>query len=156
MKRILHLTATFFYTGHIPIAPGTCASLVTAAIVYFVKPYWQAPVYIQGIVIFIIFLLGIPAANYAEKHFKKKDPRQCVIDEVPGQMISLLLVPHLPGLYIAGFFLFRFFDILKPFPIRRLEKIAGGLGIMLDDIAAGLYALGVLHLLIYIIPGGSF
>jgi phosphatidylglycerophosphatase A len=150
MKRILHLAATFFYIGHIPGAPGTCASLVTAALVYFVAPYWQAPLYIQAPVILVIFLAGIPAANDAEKHFNKKDPRQCVIDEVPGQMIGLLLVPHSPVLYVAGFLLFRFFDILKPFPIRRIEKIAGGPGIMLDDIVAGLYALGLLHLLIYI------
>jgi phosphatidylglycerophosphatase A len=142
--------ATFFYIGHLPIAPGTWASLVTTVLVYFIKPYWQAPVYIQIAAIVFIFLLGIPAASVAEKHFDKKDPRPCVIDEVAGQMVSLLLVPHAISFYIAGFLLFRLFDILKPFPVRNAEKIPGGFGIMLDDIAAGLYALGVLHLYLYL------
>jgi len=150
MKRILLCFATFFYIGHLPIAPGTWASLVTTVLVYFIKPYWQAPVYFQIAAIVLIFLLGIPAASAAEKHLNKKDPRLCVIDEVAGQMVSLLLVPHSISFYIAGFFLFRVFDILKPFPVRNAEKIPGGFGIMLDDIAAGLYALGVLHLYLYL------
>jgi phosphatidylglycerophosphatase A len=150
MKRILLLTATFFYVGYLPIAPGTWASLVTTALVYFIRPYWQAPIYIQLVIIFGVFLLGIPSASHAEKHFDKEDPRYCVIDEVAGQMISLLLIPHSIGLYIAGFFIFRFFDIIKPFPIKHLEKAPQGVGIMIDDVAAGLYALGLLHLLIYI------
>jgi phosphatidylglycerophosphatase A len=150
MKRILLCFATFFYIGHLPIAPGTWASLVTTVLVYFIKPYWQASVYMQIAAIVFIFLLGIPAASVAEKHFNKKDPRPCVVDEVAGQMVSLLLVPHSISFYIAGFLLFRVFDILKPFPVRNAEKIPGGFGIMLDDIAAGLYALGVLHLYLYL------
>jgi phosphatidylglycerophosphatase A len=150
MKQVWLLTATFFYVGHLPIAPGTWASLVTAALVYFIRPYWQASFFIQLIVIAAIFLPGIPAAGHAEKHYKKKDPRYCVIDEVAGQMVSLLLVPHKIGLYAAAFLLFRFFDILKPPPIKQLEKAPDGIGIMIDDIAAGLYALVVLHLGIYI------
>ncbi len=150
MKRMLLFFATFFYIGHLPIAPGTWASLVTTVLVYFIKPYWQAPVYLQIAVIVFIFLLGIAIASVAEKHFNKKDPRPCVIDEVAGQMVSLLLVPHTISFYIAGFLLFRLFDILKPFPIRSIEKIPGGFGVMLDDIVAGLYALGVLHLYLYL------
>ena len=150
MKKILLIIATFFYSGYLPIAPGTWASLVTTVLVYFISPYWQAPVYIQLAIIFVVFLVGIPAASHAEKHFDKKDPRPCVIDEVAGQMISLLLIPHSIFLYAAGFFIFRFFDIIKPFPIRHLEKAPHGVGIMIDDIAAGLYSLGLLHLAIYI------
>jgi phosphatidylglycerophosphatase A len=149
-KKVWLIMATFFYVGYLPIAPGTWASMVTAVLVYFIRPYWQATLYIQLIVIFAIFLLGIPAASYAEKHFKKKDPRPCVIDEVAGQMVSLLLVPHKIVFYVAAFFLFRFFDIIKPPPIKPLEKAPHGIGIMIDDIAAGLFALGVLHLGIYI------
>ena len=150
VKPVWLLMATFFYVGYLPIAPGTWASMVTAVLVYFIRPYWQAPFYIQLIVIFAIFLVGIPAASHAEKHYDKKDPRPCVIDEVAGQMVSLLLIPHKIGLYIAAFFLFRLFDIVKPPPVRQLEKAPHGVGIMIDDIAAGLYALGVLHLGIYI------
>jgi len=150
MKRILLFFATFFNIGRLPIAPGTWASLVTTVLVYFIKPYWQAPIYLQIAAIVFVFLFGIPAASAAEKHFNKKDPRPCVIDEVAGQMVSLLLVPHTISFYIAGFLLFRLFDILKPFPVRNAEKIPGGFGIMLDDIVAGIYALGVLHLYLYL------
>lgn len=150
MKQVWLLLATFFYIGHMPVAPGTWASLVTGVLVYFIGPYWRAHFYIQLIVIGVIFLAGIRAAGVAEIHYKKKDPRFCVIDEVAGQMVSLLLVPHKIGFYIAGFFLFRFFDIIKPPPIKKLEKAPYGIGIMIDDIAAGLYALVVLHLGIYI------
>ena len=150
MKKILLWATTFFYVGYLPIAPGTWASMVTVLLVYFIGPYWQASVFIQLAIILAVFLLGIPAASYTEIHFDKEDPRYCVIDEVVGQMVGLLLVPHSIGLYIAGFFLFRFFDIIKPFPIKHLEKVPHGLGIMIDDVAAGLYSLGLLHLLIYI------
>ena len=150
MKKVLLFIATFGYIGYAPVAPGTAASLVTAVLVYFIRPYWQAPFYIQLAAIFLVFLVGIPAARYAEIHFDKEDPGHCVIDEVAGQMLSLLLVPHSPGLYLAGFFLFRFFDIFKPFPIKHLEKAPHGVGIMIDDIGAGLYALALLQLFLLI------
>ena len=150
-QRILVLIATFFKVGHLPLMPGTWASLVTTVLVYFIKPYWQAPIYIQIPIIVIIFFLGIPAASAAEKHFKGKDPRPCVIDEVAGQMVALLLVPHDKiYLYVAAFFLFRVFDVLKPPPVSTAEKIPGGLGIMFDDIVAGLYAFGIIQLYILI------
>jgi phosphatidylglycerophosphatase A len=149
MKKIWLFTATFCYIGRIPIAPGTWASLVTTLLVYFIEPYQLSPFYIQAVIIGFIFILGIPASNAAEKYYNKKDPGSCVIDEVAGQMITLLLIPNKISYYIAGFFLFRFFDILKPFPIRRLEKIPGGLGIMLDDIMAAIYAMAVLQFYIY-------
>lgn len=149
MRKLLMLMATFFYTGYLPIAPGTWASLVTTLLVYFIKPYREAPYYVQIPVIVFIFVIGIPAAGAAEKHLKKKDPRPCVIDEVAGQMVSLLFIPHNVYFYAAAFLLFRFFDILKPFPVNRAERIPGGLGIMLDDIVAGLYALAVLQLYRY-------
>ena len=148
MKKILLFIATFGFIGYTPIAPGTAASLVTALLVYWIRPYWHAPVYLQLAVIFFVFLVGIPAASYTERHFDKEDPGHCVIDEVAGQMLSLLLVPHVLWIYIAGFFLFRFFDILKPFPIKYLEKAPRGVGIMIDDLGAGLYALAFLHLLL--------
>jgi len=133
--------ATLFHIGRSPIAPGTAGSLVTAVLVYFIRPYWAAPIYIQLGVIALVFLIGIPAASYAEKHFNKKDPGQCVIDEVAGQMITLLMVPHTLFYYAAAFLAFRIFDILKPYPIRKLEQLPAGLGIMVDDVGAGLYGL---------------
>ena len=145
MKRLLLWLATFFGVGYIAIAPGTWASLVTAVTLYVVTGQGLTlPYYLLALA--LVFLLGIPAAFAAEKHFKQEDPRYCVIDEVAGQMVALLLMPHRPGVYIAAFFLFRFFDIVKPFPVRQSERLPGGFGIMIDDILAGGYSWLVLYL----------
>ena len=151
MKRLLLLIATFFNIGYGPVAPGTWASLVTTLTLYIITPHLNSPVIMLVMATVIVFIAGVPAASVAEKHFAKKDPRPCVIDEVAGQLVALIMVPHTPGNFLAAFLLFRFFDITKPFPIRRLEKIEGGWGIMIDDIIAGLYALGLFHLAVYLI-----
>lgn len=150
MNKILVMIATFFNVGKFPLAPGTLASFITTIVFYLVNVHLKPSIYEQIATIVVLFIIGIPAASASEKHFQKKDPGQCVIDEVPGQMISLLFVPYSVGLYAAGFFLFRFFDIFKPFPVKQADRIKGGFGVMFDDILAGLYALGFLHLLIYI------
>ncbi|MCP4146530.1 MAG: phosphatidylglycerophosphatase A [bacterium] len=135
------LIATVFYIGRIPILPGTITSLVTMLLMYYIPAYWQAPYYVHLVAIAVVFFIGVPAANAAEVFFNKKDPGQCTIDEVAGQMIALLFVPHEITYYIAGFVLFRIFDMAKPFPVRSAEKIPRGYGVMADDVAAGLYAL---------------
>lgn len=150
MKQLWLAIATFFYVGKIPIAPGTFGSLATMLIVFFVRPYWSAPISVQMLVILIVFFVGIAAATAIEIAYGKKDPGSCVIDEVAGQMITLLMAPHSIIVYIAGFFIFRFFDIVKPYPIRELEKIPQGLGIMVDDVGAGMYSLLLLQLALYI------
>ena len=153
MNRPWILIATFFNIGYFPIAPGTLTSLVTTMIFYGVNSHVNPPYYIHLISIAIIIIVAIAAASAAEKYFHEKDPRQVVIDEVAGQMIALLLLPLSIKLYLAGFFLFRFFDILKPFPIRRIDrKVPGGLGIVLDDLLAGLYSLATLQLFVHIWP----
>ncbi len=134
-----------------PFAPGTLASLVTMLLVFFVRPYWEASPWVHILAIVVVFFLGIPAALEAERYFKKEDPGQCVIDEVMGQMIALLFVPHQIEFYIAGFVLFRIFDILKPVPVSTLERVHGGWGVMLDDAAAGLYALCIMQLCLYVL-----
>jgi phosphatidylglycerophosphatase A len=93
-------------------------------------------------------LLGIPAATQVARSFGKKDPQFVVIDEVAGQLITLIAVPVTWKTFLAGFILFRAFDIVKPPPIRQLEKLPGGTGIVLDDVAAGLYALAVMQILL--------
>jgi len=144
MRRLALLIATFFGIGRIRIAPGTWTSLAVALIVYFIPPS-ALPFPVLLLATVLVFLIGIPAAAACEKHFQKKDPRQCVIDEVAGQMVCFWFLPHTLAYYGAAFLLFRFFDILKPFPIQASERVPHGIGIMLDDILAGLYALGVLH-----------
>jgi phosphatidylglycerophosphatase A len=144
MKALGILIATFFGIGRIRFAPGTWTSLVVALIIFFI-PAQSLPFTLLALVTGIVILIGIPAAGACEKHFQKKDPHQCVIDEVAGQLISLWFLPHTIGFYGAAFLLFRFFDILKPFPIRQSEKLPHGTGIMLDDLLAGLYTLVVLQ-----------
>lgn len=156
MKKSLVLIATFFNIGNFPIAPGTLASAVTVGIFFLVNYFFNPVLYSQVFAIFIIFIIGIPAARAAESHFGKKDPNSVVIDEVAGQMITLLFLSaefttYSISFYIAGFFIFRFFDILKPFPVNIADRLKGGFGIMIDDVIAGLYSLGTVQLIKYII-----
>jgi len=150
MKPLAILIATFFGLGRIRLAPGTWTSLVVTLIVYFI-PVAPLPFLYLALATGIVFLVGIPAAAACEKHFQKKDPRQCVIDEVAGQLVCLWFLPHAIGFYLAAFLLFRFFDIFKPFPVRQSEAIPHGVGIMLDDVLAGFYALAVLQALRYLV-----
>jgi phosphatidylglycerophosphatase A len=149
MNRIHMFIATGAYSGYLPKAPGTWGSSVTVLLWFGLGrlplvPYW-------GVVI-ILFVLGVLSAGAAEKIVGNGDPGLVVIDEVVGQLIALSFAPVNPTIALAGFVLFRIFDILKPFPINWLDKhIHGGLGIMLDDCMAGCYALIVLQLGLYLI-----
>ena len=137
--------ATGFGSGYSPIASGTAGSLVGVAIFYFIHDLsWPAYLAVTG----AITAIGIPISTRAEKIFGQKDSGKIVIDEIAGQLIALFAVPFTLPAVAAGFFLFRFFDIIKP-GFRRLEKLKGGLGIMIDDVMAGLLALGLLQLALY-------
>lgn len=149
MKQLGVLIATFFGVGRIRIAPGSWTSLLVALIVYFI-PVQSLSFPLLALVTGIVFVIGIPAAATCEKHFQKKDPRQCTIDEVAGQLVCLWFLPRTIGFFGAAFLLFRFFDILKPFPIKQSEHIPFGIGIMLDDILAGLYTMAVLQVSRYL------
>ena len=94
----------------------------------------------------LVTLIGIPAATRVARGTGRKDPQFVVIDEVAGQLVALIAVPLAWKSFLAGFILFRAFDIVKPPPVRQLEAIPDGAGIVLDDIAAGLYALVAVHL----------
>lgn len=144
MKKIGMAVATFFGTGFLPVAPGTWASAFVALIV-FLTPLSAAPFIVMAAITAVVFAIGVPAAGVCETHFGKKDPQPCVIDEVAGQLVSLWFLPHQAGYYAAAFFLFRVFDIIKPFPVRKSESLPGGLGIMVDDVLAGAYVLGLLQ-----------
>lgn len=138
--------ATGCYSGYLPKAPGTWGSLVGLAL-FFVLQMLSLPVYLA--VVAAIFLIGIFAAGEAEKIMDNRDPGIVVIDEIVGMLITMIAVPATPLAMVSGFILFRIFDILKPFPIRLVDqRFHGGLGIMLDDVLAGIYSLIVLHLVI--------
>ena len=100
----------------------------------------------------LIGLIGIPAATRVARGSGTKDPQFVVIDEVAGQLVALIGVPLAWKSFLAGFILFRVFDIVKPPPVRQLEAIPEGAGIVLDDVAAGLYALATMHLLLHFGP----
>lgn len=139
------LTGTFLGIGLLPGGPGTWAALATAVIWYFAARAshsgsgWLTIATL--IVVVIVTLVGIPAASTVEKESGRQDPGHVVIDEVAGQLTALLFVPLEAWHVVLAFVLFRFFDILKPPPVRQLERLHGGLGIMVDDLAAGVYAL---------------
>jgi phosphatidylglycerophosphatase A len=117
-----------------------------AALAHGLSPPLRTPLAISLAV--LVTLVGIPAATLVARGSGAKDPQFVVIDEVAGQLVALIAVPLAWKSFLAGFILFRVFDILKPPPVRQLEAIPEGAGIVLDDVAAGLYALGVMHLLL--------
>lgn len=139
------VTATFFGIGLLPGGPGTWASLATAAIWYFaaraLHPARVRLVVFTWVAYAIVLSIGIFAATIVERESEIKDPGFVVIDEVAGQLFALSLLPPRLSYAILAFVLFRFFDILKPPPVRWFERLPEGEGIMMDDVAAGLYAL---------------
>ena len=145
------LTATFLGIGRLRPGPGTWGSLATviswAALAYTMPLAFRLPVSI-ALVVFVT-AIGIPAAMLVTRGSGIKDPQFVVIDEVAGQLIALIGAPLGWKSFLAGFILFRIFDILKPPPVRQLEALPEGFGIVLDDIAAGLYALVIMHLLLH-------
>jgi phosphatidylglycerophosphatase A len=137
------LLATWFGCGLLPWVPGTWGSLAALPLAWLI-------VYFSGtagllIAAAIVFAVGCWASNIVEHSSGTKDARFIVIDEVAGQFLALAPAPLMPLPYIAGFLLFRFFDITKPFPIRWIERnFPGGFGVMADDIGAAIYAALVL------------
>jgi phosphatidylglycerophosphatase A len=143
--------ATFFGAGFGKPGPGTWGSVATvllwAAYAWFAHPSPHALLIALAILIVAALALGIPAATIVARQSGRKDPQIVVIDEVAGQAITLLFSPFDLRHALIALILFRAFDITKPFPVRQLENLPEGWGIVLDDVAAGLYALGVASLL---------
>src|SRR5262245_5461675 len=150
MNRLAMLLATAGYVGFFPIAPGTAGS-AAGLVVYAAVRVAHSP-RIELAVIGATLLLGIWAAGVVERTLGK-DPGPVVIDEVLGVLVTLALLDVTIAGAIVGFFVFRVFDVLKPFPAGRLEQLHGGSGIMLDDAMAAVYANLVLRLLIFVAPG---
>jgi phosphatidylglycerophosphatase A len=151
MNYFILLLATGFGVGNSPVAPGTLGTLVAIPIYYFLS---ENPSPLYEITLIGFFFLSVWISENAEAFFGKKDDPRIVIDEVMGFLITMLWLPKTIFFIILGFFLFRFFDIVKPFPIRHLERqLKGGFGVVLDDVMAGIYANVVLHLLQFIQKG---
>jgi len=139
--------ATVFGVGYAPFAPGTFGS-AAGLIVWRLLP---ASTVVQAIAIVAIFFAGAGGGSVAERHFGRTDPGQVVIDEVMGMLITLFLNPVGWTGAIAGFLLFRIFDVIKPYPANQLEKLHGGFGVMADDGMAAIYANLVLRLGLYLL-----
>ncbi|MFQ6608809.1 MAG: phosphatidylglycerophosphatase A [Fidelibacterota bacterium] len=140
--------ATVFLIGYLPLAPGTWASFL-ALIVWYFLPVIEIVNY--GILLILIFAVGVVTAQHVSVYSQKTDPSEVVIDEWLGMWIALYAIPKVITWMIVSFLFFRFFDIFKVSPVNKLERMHGGWGIMMDDVAAGFYTLGLTHLLIWII-----
>ncbi|MEO6964284.1 MAG: phosphatidylglycerophosphatase A [Acidobacteriaceae bacterium] len=154
--------ATFFGTGFLRPAPGTWGSLA-GLLLWLVAAHWLHPSRLHlaigtAIAALIALLLGIPASAIVAREAATDDPSFVVLDEVAGQWVALIgvaLIAATPRLWewVAAFLLFRIFDILKPSPAREFDRMHSGFGIMMDDIAAGVYALVILWLAGYFLLG---
>lgn len=145
------LVATFFGIGHMQPGPGSWASAATtllwSAVGHFIPGGWRAN-FCTALAALAV-LIGIPAATRVARATGTEDPQFVVIDEVAGQLIALIGVPLSWKSLLTGFILFRVFDTIKPPPVRQLERIPDGAGIVLDDVAAGIGALIIMHLLVH-------
>ena len=145
------LVATFFGAGRLKPGPGTWGSLATVLVWALASSRipQASRTWATLIAATAVTLIGIPAATRVARSAGLKDPQFVVIDEVAGQLVTLIAVPLAWKTFLAGLILFRVFDIWKPFPIRRLERLPDGTGIVVDDLGAGLYALAVMHLVLH-------
>ena len=145
MDKLIVALATGLYSGKIPFAPGTWGSAFALIPWYFCRGLSLAN---YLIVLTVLFVVGFLTAGSAEKILDRPDPGSIVIDEVMGMFVTLTLAPNHPVAWLLGFILFRIFDVLKPFPVSWLDThLHGGIGIMMDDVMAGIYALACLQLL---------
>ena len=132
---LIKTLSTFFYVGYIPFMPGTAASIAGVFLYYLIKD----SIFIYTSFTLLSILIGFLIAGGAERIFNKKDARCIVIDEISGMLLSLIFIPYNIGLVLIAFCLFRILDAIKPYPADRFQRYKGSIGIMSDDILAGLY-----------------
>ncbi len=151
MTRLAVFVATFAYSGYFPMAPGTVGS--AAGLLVYLLIWWSGSVVVEVALIAGLFGLGVWAGTAAERYFGGIDPGPIVIDEVVGMLMTLAFIPVGLSGAVAGFILFRVFDVIKPYPAGRLERLHGGLGVMADDAMAAVYANLALRGAMWIAPG---
>lgn len=148
MRTFHYLVATVFGLGYSPLAPGTLGAIAAVLLAAFIL---QGQLLWLSLAVILVTLVGTVSADFLEKDLGEEDPSLVIIDEVAGMLLGLLFVPLKPWPYLIALGLFRFFDIVKPFPVNTLEKVPGGWGIMLDDIAAGIYTLIGMQLMLALV-----
>jgi len=151
VTRLAVFVATVGYCGYFPIAPGTVGS--AAGLVFYLLVWWTGSPVVEVGLIAALFAAGVWAGTTAERYFGGVDPGPIVLDEVVGMLITLAFIPVGWSGALAGFVLFRVFDVIKPYPARRFEQLHGGLGVMADDAMAAVYANVALRLTIWLLPG---
>jgi phosphatidylglycerophosphatase A len=139
------MIGSLFFLGYIPPAPGTLGSLVTVGVLWFFRDKagpWFLPEHAAAFWLWYCLFCAMCVffCNNAKELFGANDPKQVIIDEAAGQLITFFLMPLTPRVLVLGFLLFRFFDIVKPFPVYKFEELDDGLGITMDDVAAGILA----------------
>lgn len=142
--RLAKLLATFFYVGDIPVAPGSAASAV--GVLIYLCLYADTAAYI--VLTVIIALIGFAVCGRTERFLKKKDPSVIVIDEVAGVLVAFFLLPVSWPVILVAYFLFRAFDMFKLYPVNKFDEKEGSVGIMMDDLVAGLYTNITMHIAI--------
>lgn len=150
MTRLAVFIATVGYCGYFPVAPGTVGS--AAGLVFYLLVWWAQSPFFEAALILVLFVTGVWAGTTSERYFGGIDPGPIVVDEVVGMLITLAFIPVGMMGALIGFLLFRLFDILKPFPAGRFEKLHGGLGVMADDAMAAIYANIALRLVLWVRP----
>ena len=140
--------ATIGPCGHAPVAPGTAGSAAGLLLFWAVRA--SGSLVVEGLVLLAVTAIGVAVASRAEAACGRRDPGLIVIDETAGMLLTLAAVPVGLGGAVVGFLAFRLFDVVKPFPARRAERLPGGWGVMADDLVAGLYAQALLRLLLWL------
>jgi phosphatidylglycerophosphatase A len=149
--RLAYFIATAAFVGRVPIAPGTAGSVAGLVVYAAVRFFGRAE--IEAAAIVLTMALGVWSAEIAERLLGGKDPGPVVIDEVLGMLVTLAFLDVNIAGAIVGFLLFRLFDVIKPYPAARLERLPGGFGVMMDDLMAALYAHAVMWMLVALYPG---
>ena len=152
MRAIIRVIASGLYVGYSPVAPGAMGSLLGVLIYFFLYKHPHILIFVT----ICLFVIGFLVSAKAEKVFNEKDSGKIVIDEIASMCLVCLFLK--PGWFmlIVGFLLFRFFDVAKPPPIRKIEKLSGSLGIMLDDVIAAVYTIIILFAIYLLTAAGIF
>jgi phosphatidylglycerophosphatase A len=150
VTRVAVFVSTVGYCGYFPVAPGTIGS--AAGLVVYLLVWWTGSPVVETGLIVALFAAGVWSGTISERYFGGIDPGPIVMDEVVGMLITLAYIPVGWSGALAGFFLFRVFDVFKPWPARSLERLHGGLGVMADDAMAAVYANLTLRLLLWLAP----
>ena len=155
INRICLILSTFFGLGFFPGAPGTLGTLGAVGVVWLLHNVITGAEFFYPLITLAIVFLSFPIVSRASVVLNREDPPQVVIDELCGYMVTMLFIEPTPSHLALGFFLFRFFDIAKPFPVRKLEALPKGYGVVMDDVAAGVYSNLCLHVFVFLTVGFS-